>query len=50
MTYGDVDLAEYYLNCGNRTLEKAAHTWASQHGYTVYTTPGSGGGQWGQGV
>jgi HEAT repeat protein len=48
--YGDVDLAEYYLNCGNRKLEKAAMTWAGEHGYEVYTTPGAGGGQWGSGV
>jgi HEAT repeat protein len=48
--YGDVSLAEYYLNCGNGKLEKAAMTWAGEHGYEVYTTPGSGGGQWGSGV
>lgn len=48
--FGDVNLAEYYLNCGNGRLEKAARTWASRHGYSVYTTPGSGGGQWGSGL
>lgn len=52
LTYGGLDLAEYYLNCGNHQLENAAETWADQHGYTVYSTPsyGSGGGQWGSGV
>jgi len=48
--YGDLRLAEYYLNCGNGTLEKAARAWADRHGYTVMTSPGSGGGQWGSGV
>lgn len=48
--YGDVDLAEYYLNCGNRTLETAADSWADRHGYTVTTSPGYGGDQWGSGV
>ena len=52
LTYGGLDLAEYYLNCGNHQLENAAETWADQHGYTVYSTPtyGSGGAQWGSGV
>lgn len=51
MSYGDLDLAEYYLNCGSRQLEHAARTWAGIHGYTVFTQPGYGvGGQWGQGV
>lgn len=50
LNYGDVGLAEYYLNCGNRQLEQAARTWASRHGYSVHSTPGSGGGQWGSGV
>lgn len=47
--YGDLDLAEYYLNCGNDRLESAAVTWAGNHGYTVFTQPGVGGGQWGSG-
>lgn len=48
--YGGIDLAEYYLNCGNRTLERAAQAWADRNGYTVMTTPGYRGGQWGSGV
>lgn len=49
--FGDIDLAEYYLNCGNRTLEKAARAWADRHGHYVMTSPGyGGGGQWGSGV
>lgn len=50
MSYGDVNLAEYYLNCGNGKLEDAAHDWAYSHGYTVTTTFGAGGGQWGSGL
>ena len=47
--YGGVTLAEYYLNCGNKQLERAAEDWAHAHGYNVITTPGygGGGGQWG---
>lgn len=47
--YGDLDLAEYYLNCGNDKLEDAARQWAGDHGYTVFTQPGVGGDQWGSG-
>ncbi len=49
LSYGGLQLAEYYLNCGNRQLERAAHTWADRNGYTVYQAPGAGGGQWGSG-
>jgi HEAT repeat protein len=42
-SYGYKDMAVDYLNCGNPQLDKAAHTWATKHGYTVYTTPGGGG-------
>lgn len=48
--YGDKEMAVDYLNCGNGTLEQAAHTWADKHGYEVYTTPGvATGPQWGEG-
>lgn len=50
LDHGGLQLAEYYLNCGNRQLERAAYAWAGQHGYSVYQTPGAGGGQWGSGV
>ena len=33
--FGDVSMAEEYLNCGEATLEKAARDWAKAHGYTV---------------
>jgi HEAT repeat protein len=48
--YGDKEMALDYLNCGNSTLDEAARKWAANHGYTVYTTPGSASGpQWGEG-
>lgn len=49
-SYGDLTLAEYYLNCGNRRLEGAARDWAYARGYTVTTVPGMGGNQWGSGL
>jgi HEAT repeat protein len=48
--HGDKEMALDYLNCGNDTLDEAARKWADDHGYTVYTTPGSAGGpRWGEG-
>ena len=47
---GDLEMAEFFLNCGNARLEQAAHDWADAHGYYVVTIPGSGGGQWGSGL
>ena len=41
--FGYKDMAVDYLNCGNPTLDKAAHTWATNHGYRVYTASGGGG-------
>jgi HEAT repeat protein len=50
MRHGDVNLAEYYLNCGSGRLERAAHRWASAHGYTVTSMPGVPGNEWGSGL
>jgi hypothetical protein len=50
MRHGDVTLAEYYLNCGNNQLERAAHRWAAAHGYTVTQMPGVPGNEWGSGL
>jgi hypothetical protein len=48
--YGDEAMAVDYLNCGNDTLDAAARKWANNHGYAVFTTPGTTGGpQWGEG-
>ena len=33
--FGDVSMAEEYLNSGEPTLEKTARDWAKAHGYTV---------------
>ena len=49
--YGDSDMCVDYLNCGNDALDAGARTWAANHGYEVYTTPGSHSGpQWGEGA
>lgn len=45
--FGTKTMGETYLNCGNATLERAARTWAKQHGYTVVTRPGAGEERWG---
>jgi uncharacterized protein YjgD (DUF1641 family) len=48
--YGNVTMAEDYLNCGNTTLEEGAQAWAKKRGYNVISTPGSHGGPiWGKG-
>ncbi len=45
--YGDKDLAEDFLNCGNIQLSDAASEWAKIHGYRVSELPGIGGPSWG---
>jgi HEAT repeat protein len=48
--YGDVTMAEDFLNCGNNQLETGAEKWAERNGYEV--VPGFGGNtspQWGAG-
>ena len=46
--YGDKEMAEVYLNCGNKILESAASDWAKSHGYDVMTFPTIGYGiRWG---
>ena len=49
-SYGNVDMAEDYLNCGNDRLDAAARRWAAARGYSVTSTPGYYGGPvWGSG-
>jgi len=44
-TFGDLPLAEFYLNCGRPSLEAAAMDWGVEHGYTLrYRLPGIGSG------
>lgn len=44
-TFGDLPLAEFYLNCGRPSLEAAATDWGVEHGYTLrYPLPRIGGG------
>lgn len=46
--YGDEEMAQVYLNCGNDLLEAAAKRWAKEHGYMVMPSFGGGAGiTWG---
>ncbi|HPP52681.1 MAG TPA: HEAT repeat domain-containing protein, partial [Thermoguttaceae bacterium] len=46
---GSVEVAEWYLNCGQPALERAAREWAAARGYSVGTWPGGyGGPHWGR--
>jgi hypothetical protein len=36
--YGKKQMALDCLNCGNEVLDKAARSWAADHGYRVYTS------------
>lgn len=45
--FGDVSLAEDYMNCGNSSLESAGQKWGRDHGYNVQTGPGSSRVRWG---
>lgn len=48
--YGNVTMAEDYLNCGNKLLEDAAETWAENNGYMVMPSFGDNDSpQWGSG-
>ena len=44
---GDLAMAEDFLNCGEPTLEQAAHDWAAANGYEVVTEVGATGTTWG---
>jgi len=46
--YGDIAIAENFLNCGNYKLQLAASDWVPNHGYTVkYSSYGGSGPKWG---
>ncbi len=45
--YGDINLAEDYLNCGNSVLYNAGAEWGRDHGYNIGTGPGSARVHWG---
>jgi hypothetical protein len=47
MVYGDVSMAEDYLNSGSKLLADAGRGWARAHGYNVRTGFGSHRGTWG---
>jgi len=46
-TYGDVNLVEDYLNCGQPDLDDAGRIWANNHGYEIETGAGSNRARWG---
>ena len=45
--YGNIRLAEDYLNCGQSDLDRAARSWASSHGYSIRSGSGSNRATWG---
>ncbi len=46
--FGNAQMAQDLLNCGNSKLEADAQWWAKRHGYRIQSTPGGGGGlRWG---
>ena len=45
--YGDMRLAEDYLNCGNQRLYDIGAAWARRHGYNIGTGAGSHRATWG---
>ena len=45
--FGDVSLAEDYMNCGESTLEDAGCRWGRAHGYNCTTGYGSNRVRWG---
>jgi hypothetical protein len=46
--FGDVGMANIYLNCGNDQLESAAITWGESNGYSIRTGGSSPGPRWGK--
>jgi len=44
---GESEMALFFLESGNRKLERAARAWAASHGYTVTFTPGASPRTWG---
>lgn len=44
---GNKEMAETYLNCGDRELNEAAQSWAIQNGYQIRTGAGTRKASWG---
>jgi len=44
---GAKTIAEAFLNCGHEELDKAARSWAAQHGYTIHEGQGAAPVAWG---
>lgn len=47
-TYGNEQMAETYLNCGNKQLVEAATNWAQASGFRIFSMPGSSSAVWGK--
>ncbi|WP_395744047.1 hypothetical protein [Prosthecobacter sp.] len=47
MAYGDVNMAEDYLNCGSEALDAGGRRWAQANGYNIHTGMGSHRSSWG---
>jgi hypothetical protein len=45
--FGNVDMANIYLNCGNDQLSSAARTWGESNGYHLIVGGSSSGPRWG---
>lgn len=44
---GNKTIAEAYLNCGHKELDKAARSWATRNGYTIFEGQGAAPVAWG---
>jgi HEAT repeat protein len=45
--YGNKEMAEAFLNCGNSKLEHAARRWTTSHGFQIAATSDGGSVAWG---
>ncbi|HWQ73342.1 MAG TPA: hypothetical protein VN370_13610 [Desulfitobacteriaceae bacterium] len=45
--YGDIPLAEAYLNCGNPLLESATREWVNSKNYDIFKRPVKSSAYWG---
>lgn len=45
--FGDISMAQDFLNCGNSRLADAARSWARQNGYVITSVDSVGGDTWG---
>lgn len=48
MNYGDVSMAEDYLNSGSSELDDGGRKWAEENGYSIWAGEGSHRASWGE--